>query len=226
MTYTRVVVVDDHVTFAQALAARISVEPDLQVVAVAASAEDAERVVRAARPDIVTVDINLGADDGVHLTQRLHEIDPSTLPVVVSCIDDPHVVTAAVRAGALAWVAKDAPAAELIEVLRGVVEGQSSIPPHMLRTVLADLTAEPVDGKQVEERLSGLSVREREVLQLMVDGLDARAMSGKLYISVNTARTHTQNVLRKLGVHSGLEAVSLALRMGMRSRRQNDIERR
>jgi DNA-binding NarL/FixJ family response regulator len=123
-------------------------------------------------------------------------------------------VVAVVRNGARAWLPKTVDIHHLVEVIRGVHRGHGWIPPELLGHVLRELTsAQPPAGM---DALSGLTVRERDVLQCAVDGLTRAQAARRLCLSPNTVRTHTQNMLSKLGMHSTLEAVSLALRSGMR----------
>lgn len=220
MTTIRVLIVDDHRVFADALQSRLSVEPDLAVVGTAATVESAITAVDLRHPDVTIVDLELGGDDGIGLIERLRARDPGTHVVVVTAQDDWQAAVEAVRAGASAFVAKGAPMEELVEALRGVVVGHSHIPPPLLTVVLQALQETSESRGVWRERLQHLTPRELEVLELMVAGLDRSTIAERLYVSLNTVRTHTKNILAKLGVHSSLEAVSIALRAGMRPPQQ------
>ena len=98
-------------------------------------------------------------------------------------------------------------------MIRAVARGDGWIPPNLLRAVLRRLTTPDTPGP---DAFAGLTEREREVLQCLVDGLSRAEIANRLYVSTNTVRTHTQNVLAKIGRHSVLEAVSFALRSGLR----------
>jgi DNA-binding NarL/FixJ family response regulator len=212
MGFVRIVIVDDHRVFSEAVAARLDAEPDLRVVATAASPLEAVAAVEALRPDLALVDVELGSGDGIELTAQLRDLAPELTVLVVSCISDPVRVGEAVRAGAAGWVTKDAPTDELIDAIRGSMRGESWIPPRILTGVLRELLAARRALDHDSERFSRLTPRERLVLECMADGLDRQAIAQRLFLSTNTVRTHIQNILTKLQVHSSLEAVALALR--------------
>src|SRR5438034_7612667 len=119
----RVMVVDDHQVFAEALSALLNAEPDFEVVATAATTGAATAAAAAQNPDIAVVDVELGGADGVELAGRLREEHPSLKVVCVTCLEDASRVVDAVRAGASAWVIKDASFDELASAIRGALRG-------------------------------------------------------------------------------------------------------
>ena len=209
----RVLIVDDHRVFAEAIASRLQVEADLSVVGQANTAAQALDAVETLDPDVVLMDVELGADDGIDLTARLRAADPELAIIVVSFLTDPVRVGEAVRAGAAGWVTKDAPTEQLLGAIRGVADGESWIPPRLLTGVLRDLLTTRRLVDEDEERLARLTPRERSVLDMMADGLDRSAIAERMFLSTNTVRTHVQNIFAKLHVRSSLEAVALALRV-------------
>lgn len=211
----RVVVVDDHPIFAEALRERLSAEPDINVVATAADGRSALTAVATLQPDVVTLDIHLGDEDGVAVGAQLLDVAPRLLLIAVTCVDDPRVAVEAVWAGVRAWVPKDMGVDFLLSAIRGAVQGHSWFAPAMLGQVLP-LLAGRGSVNRYGERLTALTDRERQILECLVDGLDRRAIADRLSLSVNTVRTHVQSVLTKLHVHSSLEAVALALSAGLR----------
>jgi len=213
MNPTRVLVVDDHRVFADAIAARLNAEPDLDVVGTAASAREAIVAVNELRPDLALIDVELGGADGIYLTHVLREEHPSLVVVIVSLLNDPLYVRDAVSSGAMGWVTKDAPTDQLLSAIRGAMRGESWIPPSILTGVLKELLQARREADEQEGRLARLTPRERHVLESMADGLDRTAIAERLFLSTNTVRTHVQNILTKLEVHSSLEAVALALRV-------------
>jgi len=138
---------------------------------------------------------------------------PAPVIVAMSGVDDLTQATAAVAAGAVSWVSKQAGVREFINVVRAAAEGEASVPPAMLMQVLRRLTTAlaPVQHDSVAIRLSN---RERQILEYTAQGLSRRQIADRLRVSVNTVRTHSQHMLSKLGVHTTLEAVTLALRQG------------
>jgi DNA-binding NarL/FixJ family response regulator len=225
MQRTRIVVIDDHPVFAEALKARLSAEPDMDVVGTAASSREALALVAGVRPDLVTLDIQLGREDGLALCEEMLESVSTLLIVAVTCVDDAARAVEAVRMGVRGWVAKDRSTHSLLAAIRGAAVGESWFPPGLLGRMLPELVrtsgATPVDA-----RLRQLTEREYEILQCMVDGLDRHSIADHLVLSLNTVRTHAQRVLAKLGVHSSLEAVAVARAAGMRSETgQHGVER-
>jgi len=212
----RVLVIDDHRMFAEVLAERLSVAADVHVVGIATSAAHAMESARALRPDVVTLDANLGEADGVDVARELHTSATPPKIVMVTCVDDIDRVLHAIWAGALAWVPKETGAEVLIEVIRGAVNGEAWLPSRVLGVVLNAIVASS-DGQPPDRTpLAALTPRERQVLRCMLAGLDRSATAEILGLSLNTVRTHAQSVLTKLHVHSALEAVSVALSAGMR----------
>lgn len=215
MPAVRILIVDDHRAFSEALAARLDLEEDLEVVGTAGSAADAMRLARGLGPDIVTVDVDLGEDDGIALSAQLAGLVPRPRVVMVSCVQDVARTVAAVRTGSVVWVAKDAPSEELVAALRGASRGEGYLPPALLPEVLRELVESRQRVEAGNELLGRLTARELEVMQCLVDGLDRAAIAAKLYLTTNTVRTHVQNALAKLGAHSSLEAVALARQCGL-----------
>lgn len=212
MNPVRVLIVDDHRVFAEAIATRLEAEPDIVVVGTAATGREALTAIEELRPDLVLMDVELAGEDGIELAARLRERRPDLVLAVVSCLSDPVRVRDAVGVGAFAWVTKDAPIEELLSAIRGAMRGESWIPPAILTGVFKELLTTRRGLDEDEERLARLTPRERHVLECMADGLDRTAIAERLYLSANTVRTHVQNILAKLQVHSSLEAVALALR--------------
>lgn len=212
----RVVIVDDHPAFADSLAYRLNAEPDVQVVETVRTSDVGIASIDLRHPDIAIVDIELGGENGLTLIREVHSHSPNTRVVVVTAHDDPETAIRAARAGAAAFIPKDSPSEQLVSVIRGVMTGESHYPPKLLTQILEHFTSGEDQADESRERLAALSDRELEVLRLLVDGLDRTSIAERLYLSVNTVRTHTKNIFAKLEVHSSLEAVSLALQAGIR----------
>jgi DNA-binding NarL/FixJ family response regulator len=156
-----------------------------------------------------------GAPGGISLTARVRSAHPQTRTVVLAARDDPARAAAALQAGAFGWVAKDSSLSRLLAVIRGVLRGETHLPPALLTGVLRELTAAREHRTESEQLVESLTPREHEVLRCMVAGLGRKAVAERLYLSPHTVRTHMQNVLGKLGVHSTLAAVALARRAGV-----------
>lgn len=216
MQSIRVLVVDDHRSFAEALTLRLSQEAGLIVLGALRSVDEAETSIPALQPDVVLLDIEVGRGDGVALARQLRTSCPNVATVMMTFRDDPPTASAAIRAGALGFVTKDATTDELLTAIRTTADGGRWIQPRLLGPVLDELTRHPGTLGPEQQQLTALSERELAVLRYMVRGMDRKAIAGELFLSTNTVRTHTRNLLAKLEVHSSLEAVALALRAGLR----------
>lgn len=233
MARIRVLVVDDHRIFAESLAAALAAEPDVDVAAAGSGPAALRCLDRAATEgrgyDVMLVDAELGGTapgsgpvphqggpvDGISLVAGVREGRPGVRTVVLAERDDPRRAAAALQAGACGWVAKDCSLQRLLAVIRGVLRGETHLPPALLTGVLRELTAARKHRTESELLVESLTPREREVLRCMVAGLGRKAVAERLYLSPHTVRTHMQNVLGKLGVHSTLAAVALARRAGV-----------
>ncbi|MEU3458657.1 response regulator transcription factor [Streptomyces sp. NPDC006733] len=153
--------------------------------------------------------------DGIGLVERVRTEYPSTRTVVLAERDDARRAARALQAGASGWVAKDCSLSRLLAVMRGVLRDETHLPPALLTGVLRELTAARRHRTESERLVESLTPREQEVLRCMVAGLGRKAVAERLFLSPHTVRTHMQNVLGKLGVHSTLAAVALARRAGV-----------
>ncbi|MFG2650885.1 LuxR C-terminal-related transcriptional regulator [Streptomyces sp. NPDC048436] len=240
MVRIRVLVVDDHRIFAESLAAALAAEPDVDVSAAGsgpAALRCLERgIAEGRRYDVLLVDADLGATasvpgvrpapsvqegnadglvDGISLVAGVRSGQPMVRTVVLAERDDPRRAALALQAGASGWVAKDCSLSRLLTVIRGVLREETHLPPALLTGVLRELTAARKHRTESERLVESLTPREREVLRCMVAGLGRKAVAERLFLSPHTVRTHMQNVLGKLGVHSTLAAVALARRAGV-----------
>ncbi|WP_327306358.1 response regulator transcription factor [Streptomyces sp. NBC_01298] len=237
MVRIRVLVVDDHRIFAESLAAALAAEPDVDVSAAGsgpAALRCLERAVAEGRRfDVLLVDADLAAvpagvpaqresgsapsaADGIALVAGVRVSHPAVRTVVLAERDDARRAALALQAGASGWVAKDCSLSRLLAVVRGVLREETHLPPALLTGVLRELTAARKHRTDSERLVESLTPREHEVLRCMVAGLGRKDVAARLFLSPHTVRTHMQNVLGKLGVHSTLAAVALARRAGVR----------
>ncbi|MFH8728693.1 response regulator transcription factor [Streptomyces termitum] len=155
------------------------------------------------------------AADGIALAGEVRTAHPGVRVVVLAERDDARRAALALQAGASGWVAKDCSLQRLLAVVRGVLRDETHLPPALLTGVLRELTEARRHRTESERLVEALTPREREVLCCMVAGLGRKAVAERLFLSPHTVRTHMQNVLGKLGVHSTLAAVALARRAGV-----------
>jgi two-component system nitrate/nitrite response regulator NarL len=208
----RILLADAHSLFREAVRMALDGQPDLRVVAEARDGLQAVAEAEQNNPDVALLDASLPNCDGVRATELIGTRVPECRVVVVSNEEDGGLLMSAVLAGAKGFLTKGSPLGELIGTARGVAEGETRIPPRMLGLLIDRLVRRRQEHDQALKRISRLTRREKEVLGLLAEGGDNDAIAQALVISPQTARTHVQNVLGKLGVHSRLEAAALARR--------------
>lgn len=210
-----VLLVDDHVLVAEGLAALLNSSQDLRVIGTAASGAEAIRLVPERRPDVIVMDAHLGNESGADIAIRLREYQPQVPIVFVSADESETAMIAAVRAGACAYLPKSRAAADVADAVRRAHDGEMMIPASQLARLLARSHEMARDEAERRRLLESLTVREGEVLALMAEGLDNRAIAAELGIGFTTVRGHVQNILEKLDAHSKLEALACAARYGL-----------
>jgi DNA-binding NarL/FixJ family response regulator len=210
-----VLVVDDHAIFAEALQARLAQGVGLYHVWVAHTAPEARTAVGRYRPAVVVLDLALGADDGLDVARYVIEASPGSRVMMLTGTAATEPVVAGILAGVRAWLPKTVDTDHLIRVIRAVARGEAWFAPDLLGRVLAEVVTRSVTPPV--DPLAALTPRESDVLQCLVDGLSRADIAHRLHLSTNTVRTHTQNLAAKLGAHSALESVALALRYGVRA---------
>lgn len=201
-----VLIVDDHTMFAEGLARSLSDSLDIEVVGCASTGREAEELCRDAAPDVVLMDFGLPDQDGALTTRAVRADAPEIKVVMLTSLVDDSVVLSAIDAGCSGYVTKDMQISELVEAIRATHAGEALIAPAMLARLLPRLRP------SYRGVGSDLTAREREVLGLLAEGLPNKDIADRLVISLNTVRTHVQNVLTKLQAHSKLEAVAVATR--------------
>lgn len=214
----RVLVADQHALFREAVRGALESEPDLEVVAEAGSALRAIAEVSRTNPDVALVDSELPNGDGVRAASMLVRGISSPRVIILASDSGTHDVIEALSSGASGYLTKDRPLDELIEATRAVYRGETLIPRPLLGPLLSELLRRRHEDDEAFRVVSCLTRREREVLTLLASNADNESIARQLFISPQTARTHVQNVLTKLGVHSRLEAAALALRIGVQRR--------
>jgi DNA-binding NarL/FixJ family response regulator len=207
-----VLIADEQSLFRQAVRSALETEDDLTVVAEAGDGLEAIEAADRFSPHIALIDTELPKVNGISATRTMRERVPGCKVLVLSNHQDQAALFDAMQAGANGYLTKAIPLAELIEATRAVLRGETIVPPAMLGDLLSQLVQSKERQNEVLRRLSRLTRREREVLALLVEGADNDLVAQQLVISPETARTHIQNILSKLDVHSRLEALALVLR--------------
>jgi DNA-binding NarL/FixJ family response regulator len=205
-----VFVVDQERTFADALAARLEAEEDVEVVAAVHARTPDECLIVGRHADVMLLDGDLPERAAMRLCEELCARDDAPRVVMLSFSAEPDRIVDAVRSGAAAWVRKNESLQYLLQVIRGVARGETWLPPAETGPVLGYLMADQDRRQDNDLLLAALTPREREVLACLAQGAGRREVAEQLHLSANTVRTHLQNLMAKLGVHSTLEAVALS----------------
>ena len=205
----RVLIVDDHEILTSSLALVLDGQPGVTTVGVAGTLARAKAMMATTAPDVVLLDHRLPDGDGVAAIKDLRSIRPSAGIVILTASAADHVLVAAIEAGAAGFVSKTRGLSEVTAAVRAAASGESVISPEMLARLLPRLQ------RGGSANRSELTEREREVLSLLADGLSNAAIADKLTVSVHTVRNHISNLSAKLGAHSKLEALSIAVRDGL-----------
>jgi DNA-binding NarL/FixJ family response regulator len=211
----RILLADQHALFREAMRTVLDAEEDLIVIA---EARDALEVISEAErtlPHLAILDSDLPMSEAPQTTTMIKERVPDCRVLVLSSRDDYRALIEILDAGASGYLTKASPLADLIQATRAVSRGEMLIPPRMLGPLLAGLLRRRREQDHAYERVSQLTRREREVLALVAEGADNKTIAETLVISPQTARTHIQNILNKLSVHSRLAAAAFVTQNGI-----------
>jgi DNA-binding NarL/FixJ family response regulator len=207
----RVLLADDHTLVRQGLRALLEREADIKVIGEATNGREVIRKAEMLRPDVIVMDISMPRLNGIEATQKITTDHPGVRVVVLSMHAGEDYVKGMLRAGASGYVLKDAPANDLLSAIRAVAAGGYSIHPRVAGCVVTDF----LKGKGVEEPVGDLTPREREVVQLIVEGMTNREIAGHLRLSVKTVDAHRTATMKKLGLHGVAELTRWAIRRGL-----------
>lgn len=213
----RVVVVDDQRVVREGLVSLLSLMADVDVVGVAADGDEAVALVARLHPDVVLMDLRMPRCDGVEATRRVMESAPSTRVVVLTTYADDESVFSALQAGARGYLTKDAGAEEIARAIATVRSGEALLEPSVQRRLLDAMAASGTPGTAAPPVANpdGLTVRERDVLQLVAEGLDNREIASRLFVSEATVKTHINSIFSKAQLRDRAQAVAYAYRIGM-----------
>lgn len=212
----RVVVVEDQQALAGALQLAIDAQPDLDCVGAVGGVDDALRLVTAQDPDVVLMDIHLPGADGIEGTRRITASHPRVRVLILTADDAPELLAAAAAAGAAGFLAKDSAFPDILAAIRTpTIDGKVLVEGAMLAALFNGMGPDQPSRAARRRNWARLTERELDVLGLMGEGLDPRAIAERLVVSRHTVRGHVKNILCKLGTHSQLEAVVVATRTGI-----------
>ena len=204
----RVLIADDHDVLATSLATVLDQEDDMVSVGVAGTLAQARTMVVSTAPDVLLLDHRMPDGDGVAAIPELLRLRPALRIAVLTASPGDHLLVQAIEAGACGFVSKTRSLAEVAATVRAAASGESVISPELLARLLPRLQGGGGPQRQLTER-------EREVLDLVAEGLSNAAIAERLVVSVHTVRNHIANLSAKLGAHSKLEALAIAVRQGL-----------
>ena len=211
----RVLIADEHALFREAMRVVLSAQEDLEVVAEARDGVQAVLEAERTLPDVALLDAGLANCDGIRAAAQISDRVPNCRVIVLSGFEDETTLLDALEAGASGYLSKESPLIDVIAATRAVHRGEALVPPRMLGAVLRRLIQRRRERDEVLRRMNRLTRREREVLAWLSRGEDHDAIAQRLVISPETARTHIQNLLTKLGAHSRLEAAAFVIQNGL-----------
>jgi DNA-binding NarL/FixJ family response regulator len=190
-------------------------ERDLTVIGMVRDGVQAVGEAERLRPHVALVDLNLPNRDGIHVTRAVSQRQPACKVVMIADEEDDATLFGSVEAGARGYVTQDSPLEELIEATRAIYRGEVLVPKAMLAGLISRLVGRGREKDDAFRRMSCLTRREKQILALVASGSGKDEIARQLVISPQTARTHIQNMLRKLDVHSRLEAAAFAMHNGV-----------
>jgi DNA-binding NarL/FixJ family response regulator len=212
--HIKVLIVDDHRTFGEALKAALTQEKDLEIVDVVTDGNSAVAAASEHHPDVVLMDVSMPGVDGIEATRRIKEVDPEARVVMISGHENELLLGKAVQAGASGYLGKTEAITIVAESVRIVYRGDQLLDETEVEQALRTLRHRRAQEGSIERRLDRLTPRELEILQRLAQGMSNEQIATDLGMSPHTLRTHIQNILTKLGVHSKLEALVFAIRHG------------
>jgi len=200
----RVILVDDHAVVRSGLSAFLMVFDDLEFVGEASNGEEALRLCKEVRPDVVLMDLVMPGMDGATATQAIRENCPEIQVIALTSFKEQELVQGALKAGAIGYLLKNISADELSSAIRAAHAGKPTLAPEAAHVLIQANQGPPAIG-------SDLTEREREVLALIAEGLSNPEIADKLVVSRSTVKFHVSSILSKLGASTRTQAVTLAL---------------
>ena len=204
----RVAIVEDHAMVAEGLVAALAADPDLLVVGTAGTVRDGLAMICDTRPDVVLMDLMLPDGDGAAATVQIRAAAPNTRVVLITSASGHDIIGRAIDAGCSGLLSKTEPVANVRSAIHRAGAGEAVFVPEDLLNLVDRLN-------QSSQSWATLTDRERQVLELLAEGFTTQRIAADLVLSLHTVRNHVRNVLMKLGAHTRLEAVTIALREGL-----------
>jgi DNA-binding NarL/FixJ family response regulator len=211
-----ILIVDDHPLFREGLKSIISRNAELEIVGETGVGKEALGLAENLKPDMIVMDISLPDINGIELTRDIKKLSPATQILIVSVHSKIDYLTAAFQAGASGYVVKDAPSGKILQALELVSQGEYFLDASVSYQVVKKLSEFPEQkAKTTDTFYSSLTTREQEIFRLLAEGLKIKDIADKLFISPKTVENHKTNIMAKLNLHSTLDLVRYAVKLGI-----------
>ena len=208
-------IVDDHPLFREGVKTLVEHTPHFKVVGEAGNGEEALALAKALKPDLVLMDLSLPDQSGIEVTRQIRTFLPDTRVVIVSMHSKVDLVTKAFQAGATGYVVKESATEKLVECMKAISNGEYFLDTSLSQKVVSNLVKSSARASNLDSRYQSLTRREQEVLRLVVEGLSAKEIGERLFISPKTVENHRTNIMNKLDIHSTMQLVRYAAKLGL-----------
>jgi len=214
MRQYRIIIADDHVLFRDGLASLINAQPDMEIVGCAEDGLEVFAIARELKPDLIIMDVNMPISNGLEATRLIKRELPEISILILTVYEEEDKLFEAVKAGAVGYMLKNSDSDQFLEGVRSALSGEAVLPPSLARQLLNEFAtlSSKLKPSPAEETVPILTMREKEVLELIVSGASNQEISEKLTISIYTTKSHVRNILSKLQVVSRHQAAEVALR--------------
>jgi DNA-binding NarL/FixJ family response regulator len=211
-----IIIIDDHPLFREGLKTIISRDNRFKVVGEAGSGNEGFEMVKRLKPDLVVIDISLPDQSGIQLARDLRERLSEIKILIVSMHSKIDYIAEAFQAGATGYVVKESASERLLQGLKSVAKGDYYLDSSVSHAVVENLMKSPLKAAKITDAdYATLTPREQEVMRLLAEGLSSKAVAEKLFISPKTVENHRANIMNKLGLHSTIELVRYAAKLGL-----------
>jgi len=211
----RVLVVDDQPVFTEMLRVVLDMQPDIKVVGMAFTGEEGVEAALQTKPEVMLVDYHMPGMSGLEVIQELKAAGENITVLILTADTDEANMAEAIAAGAAGYITKQQALKEVVQAVRTASEGEPVVPSFMIPRILSHFHRQQQKDQQAEMLREKLSAREIQILEQLARGRSNEEISEIFVLSPNTVRTHIHNVIKKMGVHSKLQATTLALQLGI-----------
>jgi two-component system nitrate/nitrite response regulator NarL len=215
-----ILLVDDHTLFREGLEGLLS-RRDINILAAVGSGQEGLRLAAELKPDVVLLDMRMPEMDGIEVLRKLRKNGFTNPIAMLTTSSDERDLVESLRSGAQGYLLKDMEPDQLVLALRDIVAGKTVVAPDLAPVLARVVQGESIDTVE-ESPFARLTPRENEILALLAEGQSNKVIARNLGISDGTVKLHVKSILRKLGVHSRVEAAVIAVEQGMRARRNGD----